>query len=271
MLMAGVILLGGLSLASCSQESQEGLESRTGYLSLNLNPGRMFNVNASPALSRAVQESSYRNVDNYTVVVLDKDGVEKMNCKGSEVASKMPLVMPIGTCTVKAYYGTESAASRDAFYVYGESAATVRESQNISLDVECEPTCGRIAVDFSTEMPLYYTDYKVTFSGTQALAGSSIEWLKDDSEPWYVQLTEAGETVNFAVTVTTKDEYVNSDNKDKVTTKRGTFNLKRNKAYKLNISPVYTESGSGNATLDITVDASTVDKEYDIEVPVDWM
>lgn len=271
--ITSMILLGGLTLISCSQESQiaDGLEGNTGYLSLNLNTENIFSINSSPASSRSVQESSYSNVDNYTVVVLDKDGIEKLNCKGSEVASNMPIAMPIGSCEVQAYYGTESAASRDAFYVYGKSIGTIKADQNVSLSVACSPTCGRVSVAFSPEMSTYYTDYKVSFSGTQALSDNTVEWLKEDTEPWYIQLANTGETVSFTLTVTTKDEYINADNKEKVTSKSGTFTLKRNKAYKLKISPVYTASGTGDLTLDINIDASTIDKECDIEVPVDWL
>jgi hypothetical protein len=120
-------------------------------------------------------------------------------------------------------------------------------------------------------MATYFADYNVSFSGTEALAGSTIAWLKGDTEPWYVKLTEAGENVNFVITVTTKDEYINGGNKEQVTTKSGSFKLSRNKAYKMNISPVYTPTGSGDLSIEVTIDDTTEDKEVDIEVPVTWV
>jgi hypothetical protein len=183
----------------------------------------------------------------------------------------MPLTLAIGSYEVKAFYGTESAASRDAFYVYGETKGTIKADQRESVSVTCTPTCGRISVNFDASMATYFADYNVSFSGTEALAGSTIAWLKGDTEPWYVKLTEAGENVNFVITVTTKDEYINGGNKEQVTTKSGSFKLSRNKAYKMNISPVYTPTGSGDLSIEVTIDDTTEDKEVDIEVPVTWV
>lgn len=269
--VTGMVLLAGLAMASCSQnDGQDGFDQENKecevYLSLNLAPGTTFFSSSADASTRAVSESAYRNVNNYNVVVLDHNGVEKLNCKASEVASRMPLVMSIGSFAVTASYGTESPASRDAFYVYGHTTGMVKADQSSQVSVVCSPTCGRITVEFSSEMASYFSDYSVTFGGTEALAGGTIQWLKNDTEPWYVQLAEAGERVSFTINLTPKAEY-----KDAAQVKSGTFTLSRNKAYKMNISPVYTASGSGNATLDITVDATTIDKECDIEVPVEWV
>ncbi len=266
--MLGAVLFVGMALTSCSQETDivDPNETGLGQLTLTLNSKTDFIVE-----SRAVSEASYANVDNYTVVVTDKDGVEKLNCLGSEVASKMPLVLPIGAYTVKAYYGTESAASRNNFYVYGETQGTIKADQKESVAVTCTPTCGRISVNFASEMSTYFSDYNVSFTGTEALAGSSISWLKSDTEPWYVKLNETAETLTFVITVTTKDDYINGGNKEQVTTKTGTFTLARNKAYKMNINPVYTPTGSGELSFEVTIDDTTEDKEYDIEVPVTWV
>lgn len=266
--MLGAVLSLGMALTSCSQNSDvaDQMETPQGQLSLLLNSNTEFNVG-----TRAVQESSYGNVDNYTVVVLDKDGTEKLNCLGSEVPTRMPLTLPIGAFTVKAFYGKESAASRDNFYVYGETIGTIKADQKVSAAVTCTPTCGRISVNFTSDMATYFADYNVTFSGTTALGNSSIAWQKADTEPWYVKLDEAGETISFAISVTTKEDYVNGGSKEQTTTKTGTFKLARNKAYKMNISPVYTPTGSGELSFEVTIDESTEDKEYDIEVPVTWV
>jgi hypothetical protein len=118
-------------------------------------------------------------------------------------------------------------------------------------------------------MSKYYSDYNVTFSGTEAMGEESIVWAKNDTEPWYVKLNEAGETISFAITATPKDEYVNNEQQGNV--KTGTFTLHRNKAYKMNISPVYTPTGSGDLSIEVTIDDTTEDKEVDIEVPVTWV
>ena len=262
MLMATLSL--GMLFASCSQDDQLGSEQ--GTLNVKFKSGVKMFVG-----TRAVQEDSYANTDNYTVVVLDKDGNEKISCKGSELYAQMPLTMPIGGFTVKASYGTEAPASREYFYVYGETQGMIKAEDEVAAELTCSPTCGKISVNFDAEMATYYSDYNVKFTGTEALGANSISWQMEDTEPWYVKLNEKGETVSFVITVITKDEYINGDNKQNTTTKAGTFNLARNKAYKLNIKPVYTETGSGELNFEVTIDESTIDKEYDIEVPVDWI
>lgn len=259
----GVVLLFGVMLSSCSQiiDSQGNADENQGLLSLSLNTVTDFSK------TRAVVESTYENIDDYTVVVTDNYGVEKLNCKGSELASKMPLVLNVGDYTVKAFYGVEEAASRDTFYVYGEAQGYILPDEEDAVEVECTPTCGRIRVGFDEDMSTYFSDYKVTFTGTKALRNESIVWLKDDTDPWYVKLEEGGEAISFTITTTTKEEFVNG-NQEQVATKTGTFQLARNKGYKLNISPNYTATGKVGVT--IVVDESTNDKPVDIEVPIEW-
>jgi hypothetical protein len=268
--MTGMVLGTGLLLLSCTstdEELNQPSETGQGQLTFSLSSGTTFAANAT----RAVSEASYKNVDNYTVIVTDKDGVEKLNCKGFEVASKMPLTLPIGGYTVKAFYGTESAASRDDFYVLGITEGTIKGAKQEEVAVTCTPTCGRLKVAFDENMVTYFDNYEVTFTGTEALGTNTISWLKDDTEPWYVKLNKSGEKLTFTVTTTTKDAYLNSDNKDKVSTKDGSFTLSRNHAYKLNIKPNYTPTAMGDIEIDITIDETTNDKPVDIEVPIEWL
>lgn len=254
-----------VAFCSCSQDLPE---SRQGELFLTLDATSHF-----PNL-RAVNESDYKNTDNYTVVVLDANGVEKMNCKGSEVSSKMPLVFPIGqSYTVEAYYGEQyknTAASRDGFYVLGKEVVSIDNGEPKRVNVTCTPTCGRIKVNFNTQMATYFSDYKVDFTGTEKLGSNTISWQMNDTAPWYVWLKEGGETINFTITTTTKEEYIHAD-KEAVAVRTGTFNLERNKAYKINVNVNYTETETGGLGIDITIDESTNDIPVDIEVPFDWV
>lgn len=265
-----MVLGTGLLLVSCTstdEELNQPSETGQGQLTLKLFSGTTFAADAT----RAVNETSYENVENYTVIVTDKDGVEKLNCKGYEVAGKMPLTLHIGSYTVKAFYGTESAASRDDFYVLGVEEGSIKANQAEEVTVLCTPTCGRIKVTFDEDMDTYFDNYEVSFAGTEALGTNTISWLKDDTEPWYVQLNEGGETLTFTVTTTTKDAYLNSNNKQKVSTNSGSFTLSRNKAYKLNIKPKYNPTATGDIEIDITIDETTNDKPVDIEVPIEWL
>ena len=272
--MFGLALSLGVLFASCSQslEVEDQLGSEQGRLNVTLKSGTELFVG-----TRALNEASYANTDNYTVIVTNKDGQEVVNCSGSELANYMPLTMPIGSYVVKAFYGEELAASRDRFYVYGEEMGSIKAEQEEPVVLTCAPTCGRITVNFAEEMATFYSNYNVVFSGTKAITDHElkydspgfVKWNKDDKAPWYVKLEPNGENVSFELVVTTKDEYINIENSNQVLTKKGTFSLARNKAYKMNVTPSYT--AKGELDFDIKIDESTIDKEYDIEVPVDWI
>ena len=259
----GTLLVLGTIFSSCSRlaEPEYQLEEGQGLLSFTLGTTADF-------ATRAVAESDYVSTDNYTVVVTDKDGMEKMNCSGSEVAANMPLIMSVGSYTVKAFYGKEHPASRNEFYVFGESHGMIKADQDTSVVVVCTPTCGRITVNFDKQMATYYSDYKVTFSGTKALEDNTIEWKKNDTDPWYVLLDEAGETISFTIATTPKEEFINNPQQGDI--KRGSFKLERNKAYKMNISANYTPTIYGDVEISITIDDSTNDIPVDIEVPIEW-
>lgn len=263
-LTLGLAVLLASVLVSCSQDVnfESPSTNAEGLLVLKLKANADFLVN-----TRAVDESSYENVDNYDVLVLDKDGNTKLSCKGSELASKMPLTMPIGSYTVRASYGTELKASRDGFYVFGETVGTIKSEQREPVTVECIPTCGRISVSFADDMSTYFADYNVVFTGTEALGDETISWLKDDTEPWYVKLNESGETISFTITAEPKDAYVSSNNEPKT----GTFKLSRNKAYKMNIKPTYTSTSTGDLSIEVEIDETTNDIPVDIDVPVTWL
>lgn len=267
-MMHGLVLLLGMAFISCSQETDLTPEDQTAHVRLNLNLDANADFGAS---TRAVTESEYRKVDNYDVVVLDKNGIEKLNCKAYEVESRMPITLPIGAYTVKAYYGNERAASRNEFYVYGEEQGSIKADGTHAVELICTPTCGRIAVTFENGMSDYFSDYKVFFKGTEALAGDSISWLRDDAEPWYVKLNEGGETVKFAIHAKTKDGFANAANGMQEYIKTGQFTLNRNKAYKMNVTYTHTPTGEGGLKVVITIDERTNDKEVEIEVPVTWL
>lgn len=267
--MLGAACVLGAMLASCSQtpDIDNPVEGQ-GLLSLTL--GTQTEFSEERPLNRAVSETAFANTDNYTVIVTDRDGIEKLRCKGSELSTRMPLILSMGGYRVQAYYGVEYDASRDGFYVFGEAQGNIKAGQKEAVEVVCTPTCGRITVNFDSNMKNYFSDYKVTFKGTEALGSKPIEWLKGDTEPWYVKLREGGETISYTIALTTKDEYLNS-NQQQQATKTGTFVLKRNAGYKMNVSASYTPTNVGNGKITITIDDSTNDKPVDIEVPLDWI
>ena len=271
--LAFISILGMVGIfASCSASSDELVKpekKETGTLFLNLKETTSFTD-----ATRALSENDYKNTDNYNVQILDTKGNIKVEGLASEL--RFPMTMDLGTYNIIAFYGNESAVSRNDFYVYGISAFNITPGKSATADVVCTPTCGKISVAFSPDMATYFTDYDVSFGGTSALSGSTFNWSKTDSEPWYAKLNEDGETITFTISTTTNDNYGSDYDDDgnavKTETKTGSFKLQRNKAYKLNIKPNAVDSQTtGAIKLEITIDESTNDIEKNIEVPISWI
>ena len=272
-----LLMMGASMLGACVSEDHdlapttaEKAMAQKGRLTVNLNTDARFD-----AATRALNEANYRNTNNYTVDIYKTGGDAPIfSCKGSELTTALPKELEIGSYEVKAYYGTESSASRDDFRVEGSKGFTIEADGNTSVSVNCAPTCGKISVAFDEAMATYYDDYSVTFGGTDALGANTIAWAKADTEPWYVKLGTTAETVSYTIALTAKSDYAITDangNKQTTGTATGTFQLECNKAQKLTIQPNYVAPTEGAISITITIDDSTNERYETITVPVSWI
>ena len=105
-----------------------------------------------------------------TAMLLGEEAVEKLQKARVAVFG----IGGVGGYTVEAFYGNESEASRNDFYVYGKEEGTIKADGKENVNVVCAPTCGRITVDFEEGMSTYFADYNVVFTGTEALAAKPL-------------------------------------------------------------------------------------------------
>ena len=259
-------------LASCSAENDaEGTEqasNQKGKVTFDLASSVEFTTG-----TRAVDESSYQNFDNYTVNILDNKGASKFSGTFATLQSRLPLELDLGSYSVTASYGTEYDASRDGFKVEGSNTFTISAANTVTTTVNCTPTAGKVLVAFDASMSNYYDTYSVAFSGTEALGAKVATWGKDDTQPYYLALNEDGERVTYTIYLTAKSEFATMQNGNKLTeaTATGSFILQRNAAKQLTIRPNYTPTTDGGLAVTVTIDDSTNDKPIDIEVPVSWI
>lgn len=254
LLMSCLIGMGFMATSCSSSENEPQSTGETGNISLSLTASTGFSAN-----TRSVNEADYKNVNLYTIQILNSAGVEKVNYLYDDLPSKIKLEN--GSYTLKAFYGEDKDASRNGFYVEGSSTFTVQGADQ-TLNVDCAPVCGKVAVNFDESMDKYFSDYSVVYE-TSALtaANTTATWVKADTEPWYLKLNKDGETVKATIHVTRT-----SDGKS-ITTEK-TYNLERNKSWTLNIAP---KDDNGSMTITISIDESTEDHEIDIVVPSDWI
>lgn len=241
----------GVTLFSCSSDEAElQFSEGTGYVSLDLNTNTGFQ-------SRAVVESDYQNKSNYTVQIL-KDGkvLDGMQWDYDDMPKDM-IELSNGAYELKAFYGDANfTASRDKMYVEGKSTFNINSDQ-VTASVTCKPVCGKVTVNFDSEMAKYFNDYSITFK-TKALGDMNISWAKDDTDPIYMKV-ENNEQISAKYLLVDKKGYTTIDK---------TYSLSPQKHLIIKVVPTVS---SGNLGITIVVDESTNDQNVDIVIPSDWI
>lgn len=254
LLFLSCIVGGCLAATSCSSENETFAEGskNTVHFAVIANAG--FSAN-----TRAVNESSYADATNYTVQILNSTGKVLLEYPYNEVPANLELNN--GSYTLKAFHGEDTHASRNSFYVEGSNSFKV-EGKEQSVIVNCYPVCGKVTVRFAENMSSFFSDYSIVYE-TEALNtnGSTATWSRTDTEPWYLKVKQAGESVKATICVTRL-----SDNKSSSTER--IYNLLPNKSWTLNIAP---EDKNGSLGLSIEIEESTNDHQVDIVVPSDWI
>ncbi len=242
-----------MSLASCESDMNEGASS--GAVS--------FLVDALPNFNqtRAVDLNEYSTTANYNVQILSGSKVVFEGTVGSVTNQSVDLES--GSYALRAYYGTEAAASQNSFLMEGRKDFVVTAGEETEVEVICLPQCARVAVSFGSQMASQFSDYYVTYT-TQALtsAGQYAVWTKENADPWYLKVQANEEVVARIHVVRASD--------GKWTEVERKYKLSNGKSWTLNIDAQAPESNDGQVALTIVVDESTNDQEVSVVVPNDW-
>lgn len=242
----------GVTLFSCSSDEAElQFSEGTGYVSLDLNTNTGFQ-------SRAVNESDYKNLSNYTVQIL-KDGkvLDGMQWDYDDMPKDM-IELSNGAYELKAFYGDANfTASRNKMYVEGKSTFNINSDQ-VTASVTCKPVCGKVTVEFDSKMAEYFSNYSINFK-TKALDESFVSWAKNDTEPIYMKV-ENNEQISATYSLV--------DTEGKSTTIDKTYSLSPQKHLIIKVVPTVS---SGDLGITIVVDESTNDQNVDIVIPSDWI
>lgn len=254
------LLAMGASVASCSSDEEvvQGAAEGKGLVKLSLNVGTEFQ-------SRAITESDYTNLANYTVQIL-KDGNVVEGCEWTGTTIPQDLIeLDNGSYTVLAFTGEDYkgvGATTKGMYVEGSAGFNVNSDQTATATVNCTPQCARVTVNFDAKMADYFNDYYVVFTGTDALGEGNYTWKKDNADPVYMAVTST-EKLTATIKLVDKEGKTASDIVR-------THDISAAKAWKLNIAPV-VEEATGNVGITIEIDNSVNDIPIDIEIPSDWL
>ena len=244
-------VLSGVLLYSCSSDEAElQFSEGTGYVSLNLNTNIGFQ-------SRAVDESDYQDLSNYTVQIL-KDGNSLHKWDYNDIPEFTELAN--NTYTMLAICGDSTkAVYTDDLCVLGSKSFTVK-NDSVNVDVTCKPNSARINIEFDKKMDEYFSDYEVRIK-TAAQGGSTYIWDNTTVGPVYFKVKQ-NEGVAMTIKLTPKSG-VETD-----TEIQKTYTLSPADAMKMTLAPVI---GSGSLSITITIDETVIEHPVDIEVPSDWV
>lgn len=247
------MLLCAVGFTACSSDTDDVIgENGIGYVSLALNADTGFKTT-----TKAVDESEYENVENYTVEIW-KDG--KLIPGNSWPYLEVPEFIELtnGGYELKAYYGEDKPASTTGMYVEGKKIFNVNGDQS-TVSLTCQPVCAKVKVEFDAKMADYFSEYFINFK-TEALEETSFLWTKDATDPVYLKVKN-NEPVKAIYSLTPKEGYQTSFQ----TTQTYTLSPKMFRTIK--VKPV---TNDGNLGITIEVDDTTNDRPINIEIPSDW-
>lgn len=250
-------------LGSCS--SEEGKESVTGQ-------GRiMVDLSTDLSYSRSVDESAYRNVNNYKVSLYKgEEPVYTDKLYGDlELEQSVDFGVPY---TLTAYYGEDVAAGYDKLYVKGSQTFTVSQGDKKTVSILCKPANARITLvykgnDDNDAFEDYFQDCTVTVK-TDYMDEAWTMNKSDEGQQLYLKTGDEGTNATLSFSLIDKNgEPVSVDGFD--TSK--VIDLKPCYSYTLTIKPNKTDIPGGKVGLDITVVDDVTNEDVTVNIPGDYI
>lgn len=250
-------------LGSCS--SEEGKESVTGQ-------GRiMVDLSTDLSYSRSVDESAYRNVNNYKVSLYKgEESVYTDKLYGDlELEQSVDFGVPY---TLTAYYGEDVAAGYDKLYVKGSQTFTVSQGDKKTVSILCKPANARITLvykgnDDNDAFEDYFQDCTVTVK-TDYMDEAWTMNKSNEGQQLYLKTGDEGTNATLSFSLIDKNgEPVSVDGFD--TSK--VIDLKPCYSYTLTIKPNKTDIPGGKVGLDITVVDDVTNEDVTVNIPGDYI
>lgn len=250
-------------LGSCS--SEEGKESVTGQ-------GRiMVDLSTDLSYSRSVDESAYRNVNNYKVSLYKgEEPVYTDKLYGDlELEQSVDFGVPY---TLTAYYGEDVAAGYDKLYVKGSQTFTVSQGDKKTVSILCKPANARITLvykgnDDNDAFEDYFQDCTVTVK-TDYMDEAWTMNKSNEGQQLYLKTGDEGTNATLSFSLIDKNgEPVSVDGFD--TSK--VIDLKPCYSYTLTIKPNKTDIPGGKVGLDITVVDDVTNEDVTVNIPGDYI
>lgn len=259
-LYIGLSSLLALTAVACSSGSDnEPTASGEGVLTLSLLP--------SPSFTRAINESEFTNVNNYTVELYEGD-----TQKWSVLYADLPLKKTIdaGTYRLVAHYGENPLAALDQLYMEGSETFTVHNGETKTVNLTCVPANAKVSVKTSTDFARYFKDYQIsviTDRMTEPLVYAKKDVETDGKEAYVQADKENGTQVSVTFALTPQQDVTQTD-----TLSTFTRTVKPQDCLTFTLKPdITTVSGGTLGGVTITIDDQVTTEDIHIVLPNTWL
>ncbi len=252
-LFPALLMTCALIMGACSQQ-----EEIKGKATLQVDLG----ADASFSATRAIDESAYADIQNYTVTLYKTQGMQVVE---SALYKDWMLDYEVESATqytLTASYGTESPASYDQLLCSGEETFTVQPGATKTVSFQCKPKAAKVTLDFSNEFDTYYSDCDVTVQ-TQHM---DEPWLLNKSTVGKELFVKANQDENITLTFNVKDKDGKALNAT-VSTKDVKVNPQT--WLKITVKPEVTEIAGGKFGITVTINDQLTEEEVEIVIPND--
>lgn len=247
-------------VSACTQENENLTSSEKSRLIVDLGTDVSFN---DPSV-RSIDESAYKNIQNYTVKLEKTAGNELIH---SDLYSNWDLayeVEPGVEYRLSASYGEAVPASYDQLLVNGSETFTVQAGSTKTVSFQCKPQAVKVSVNYSEDFSNYFSDCIVSIK-TKHMDEAWNMSKADTGKELYLQ-SDAEENVELSFDIKDKDgESVSPEGFT------GTKNILVTPQtwLKLTIKPNVTEIEGGKFGINVSVNTDVIDEDVNIVLPSD--
>lgn len=251
-------------LGSCSNEKEQESFSDKGSVMIDLSSSLSYK-------SRSIDESVYKNVNNYKVSLYKGEEAVYTDKLYSEVEveQKVDFGVPY---TVTAYYGEDVAAGYDQLYVKGSQTFSVAQGDKKTISITCKPANAKMSVvykgnDDTDTFEDYFQDCTVSIK-TSYMDNAWTMNKSDVGKELYLKTGDEGTKCTLIFALTDKEgNPVTVDGFE--STKE--IDLKPCYAYTLTIKPKGTDVPGGKFGLTVTVDDGVTEKDVTVNIPGEYI
>ena len=266
-LICSILLLSSLCFVTSCTKSDDNASSDKTHIVVDLKSDISFkSTGGTVATSRAIDESAYSDITNYTVKLTKADNGEVVNTALYKDWSLVYEVEPGQQYKLEAYYGKASPASYDNLYVYGSETFSVQAGSTKKVGFQCKPQAIKVNVVYSDDFSEYFSDCIVSIK-TKHMETATTMSVAEVGKDLYLQ-SDAQEIVELSFDIKDKNgDSVSPEgfaNTKQVTVSSQTL-------LKINISPTVTEVEGGQFGINITVNTDIEDENVNIVIPSDLL